>query len=66
MIVSKLKTIGKTNLIVNFKNFYVKYRKPIFIATTVLSSVIIAFAVDRYVLRNETKIKVIKKNKKNE
>jgi hypothetical protein len=66
LIVSKLKTIGKTNLIVNFKNFYVKYRKPIFIATTVLSSVIIAFAVDRYVLRNETKIKVIKKNKKNE
>jgi hypothetical protein len=66
LIVSKLKTIGKTNLIVNFKNFYVKYRKPIFIATTVLSSVIIAFAVDRYVLRNENKIKVIKKNKKNE
>ncbi len=66
MIVNKLKTIGKINLLVNFKEFYVKYRKPIFVATTILSSVIIAFAVDKYVLRNKTKIKVKKNEQKNE
>jgi uncharacterized membrane protein len=66
LIVNKLKTIGKINLLVNFKEFYVKYRKPIFVATTILSSVIIAFAVDKYVLRNKTKIKVKKNEQKNE
>jgi uncharacterized membrane protein len=66
LIVNKLKTIGKINLLVNFKDFYVKYRKPIFVATTILSSVIIAFAVDKYVLRNKTKIKVKKNEQKNE
>lgn len=66
MIVNKLKTIGKINLLVKFKDFYVKYRKPIFIATSILSSVIIAFALDKYALRNKTKIKVKKNEQKNE
>ena len=66
MIVNKLKIIGKINLLVNFKEFYVRYRKPIFIATTVLSSVILAFALDKYVLRNKTKIKVKKNQQENE
>ena len=57
MIVSKLKTIGKKNLVVGFKDFYVKYRIPIFIGATVVSSVVIAYAIDKYVLRKGTKIK---------
>ena len=44
-------------MVVNFKSFYIKYRVPIFVGAAVVSSVIIAYAIDKYVLRKGVKIK---------
>ena len=41
----------------NFRSFYIKYRVPIFVGAAVVSSVIIAYAIDKYVLRKGVKIK---------
>jgi hypothetical protein len=44
----------------SFKSFYSKYRIPIIVTTALLSSVVLAYAVDRYVLKKGKKMKPIK------
>lgn len=39
------------------KSFYTKYRIPIIVATAIVTSSILAFAVDRYILRKPKKMK---------
>lgn len=41
----------------NAKEFYIKYRIPIIVVTALVTSSILAFAVDRYVLRKRKKMK---------
>lgn len=44
----------------SFKSFYSKYRIPIIVTTALLSSVVIAYAIDRVVLKKGKKMKPIK------
>jgi hypothetical protein len=44
----------------NGKQFYIKYRIPIIVVTALVTSSILAFAIDRYVLRKGKKMKPIK------
>jgi hypothetical protein len=44
----------------SFKNFYSKYRIPIIVTTALLSSVVVAYAIDRVVLKKGKKMKPLK------
>lgn len=44
----------------SFKSFYSKYRIPIIVTTALLSSVVLAYAIDRVVLKKGKKMKPIK------
>lgn len=48
----------------NFKSFYTKYRLPILATTAVVTSVFLAYAIDRFVLKRGKKVKLKNPNPK--
>lgn len=48
----------------NFNKFYSKYKLPILIGTAIVSSVVVAYAIDRFMIKRVNKVKIKNKNPK--